>query len=122
MRAFRKHAGWITALAAGLALLIMGGVLVQMAGRPFLEAELVHGEAELLEDITLTGVMGDESCSVEFSLENGELQQRFSSKGLDLAQMYRAPSSMAFTTPREGDYWYQPCVAVTPGSRSGSHL
>lgn len=116
MRAFRKHAGWITALAAGLALLIMGGVLVQMAGRPFLEAELVHGEAELLEDITLTGVMGDESCSVEFSLENGELKQQFSSKGLDLAQMYRSPGSMAFTTPREGDYWYQPFIMVTPES------
>ena len=114
MRAFRKHAGWLTALAAGLALLIMSGVLVQMAGRPSLKLDPVQGDAELLKEISLTGVMGDESCSVEFSLENGELQQQFSSKGLDLAQMYRSPSSMAFTTPREGDYWYQPCVAVTP--------
>lgn len=116
MRAFRKHAGWLTALAAGLALLIMSGVLVQMAGRPSLKLDPVQGDPELLKEISLTGVMGDESCSVEFSLENGELQQRFSSKGLDLAQMYRAPGSMAFTTPREGDYWYQPFIMVTPES------
>ena len=80
MRAFRKHAGWLTALAAGLALLIMSGVLVQMAGRPSLKLDPVQGDPELLKEISLTGVMGDESCSVEFSLENGELQQQFSSR------------------------------------------
>ena len=117
MTFLRKHGGFVTVFAAAAALVFMGGAIWNMAAKPVLGLQKMGGESSALDSVVVTGLFGDGTNRMEFTIQDGVLTQRFHPSGIDYYEnTVNRENNMADYQPSEGDAWYQSKLELLPES------